>query len=453
MKNIFYNKYTTTKKVLIALTFFFTLIMFIVFQLAFLNNTKNVIESWLDSESNNLKQGNLLPVMTKAERLISKSSLLDGFIIIEKLETPFSSDSETKILMEVGKKFAVNSDLNQKISFKNGISYYFKYSLPLNKVIIFKTKFSFWGNLIITISLIISIYLSIMYYLIYTESNRRFLIFKNSLESISSNNKTIEFLSDEAPYFIKAWNEANLKIEQQAEALKVAAYTQSQIDLATQLAHDIRSPLSALNLVTNSLKNIPEEHSFIIKNSIQRINQIALDLLKKSDQKNTSDEVTNHINSPIEINKIIENLVYEKNIEYKEKKNIIIKPEFSKKNIFLSQVKPSDISRILSNFVNNSVEAIEDKSGLIEVGLKFDNSSLIIYVKDNGPGIQEKVLNKLGKEKVSLGKNLSQQHSGSGIAVLNARKLIEQSGGELVFFSSHDSGTEFQLKFSLNLVS
>src|SRR3954468_20173257 len=54
--------------------------------------------------------------------------------------------------------------------------------------------------------------------------------------------------------------------------------TQSQI--AMQVAHDIRSPLTALNIALNSMSQIPDEQLRLLQQAIKRINEIADDLLK-----------------------------------------------------------------------------------------------------------------------------------------------------------------------------
>jgi signal transduction histidine kinase len=54
-----------------------------------------------------------------------------------------------------------------------------------------------------------------------------------------------------------------------------------------QVAHDIRSPLSALSMIVGTLKDLPEEKRILIRNATQRINDIANGLLQKS--KSTSE--------------------------------------------------------------------------------------------------------------------------------------------------------------------
>ena len=65
------------------------------------------------------------------------------------------------------------------------------------------------------------------------------------------------------------------------ESMSVELENSATINIARQVAHDIRSPLSALNIVASTLHDVPESKRKLIGNAISRINQIANDLLAK----------------------------------------------------------------------------------------------------------------------------------------------------------------------------
>src|SRR5262249_13643075 len=54
------------------------------------------------------------------------------------------------------------------------------------------------------------------------------------------------------------------------------------MEIAAQVSHDIRSPLSALNMIMGTLQSLPEEKRLIIRNATQRINDISNQLLQKA---------------------------------------------------------------------------------------------------------------------------------------------------------------------------
>jgi signal transduction histidine kinase len=96
------------------------------------------------------------------------------------------------------------------------------------------------------------------------------------LSSINLNGKLSEIIEIESSLKFYGDEIGRLRnLEMKSESLRVLS------EVASQVAHDIRSPLSALNMVSSELGEVPEEKRLLIRNSIQRINDIANDLLAK----------------------------------------------------------------------------------------------------------------------------------------------------------------------------
>src|SRR5690606_35804300 len=102
-------------------------------------------------------------------------------------------------------------------------------------------------------------------------------------------------------------------------------FAQNQVDnqtilkqslLAVQIAHDIRSPLSALQMATKYVAHFPEKERVIVRNAIQQMNDVANNLLNRYKQ-NANGDSTDQV-CPELIFVIIENILSEKRYEYKE---------------------------------------------------------------------------------------------------------------------------------------
>lgn len=219
---------------------------------------------------------------------------------------------------------------------------------------------------------------------------------------------------------------------------------------AKQVAHDIRSPLSALNMVTSSLQGLESEQKELIKSSIQRINDIANDLLKKgkSSPVENSDPSAN-INEveTVLINPLVDSIITEKRLQFNNKTNLNIAASTNQVYGSFIHINSSDLKRVLSNLINNSVEAIDKKSGTIEVFLDSNTQFALIKIKDNGPGIPPHILDKLGIESVTYGKDSTD--SGSGLGVLHAKKTIESMQGQFSITSKLGVGTEVTISLPL----
>lgn len=221
-------------------------------------------------------------------------------------------------------------------------------------------------------------------------------------------------------------------------------------DITRQVSHDIRSPLAALNMTVNGMsENLPEEKKVVIKNSIERINDIANDLLRRSKQPLYSEKPEHAASKNLNHEPIlstINSIVIEKKIQFEKNRNVEIilrKPNCEE---IYSNICAASLKRIISNVVNNSFEAIQSlPKGTIFVSVSITtNNEIEISVVDNGNGIPEEILIQLGKHEVTSKKQNSIE-GGSGIGLLNANKLINSWNGRLIVQSNLSLGTEVKI--------
>lgn len=214
-------------------------------------------------------------------------------------------------------------------------------------------------------------------------------------------------------------------------------------ELAAQVSHDIRSPLSALNMILGTLDQLPEEKRQLIKNATQRINDIANGLLHKGKEVSgasihaTQLDVERSI-EPIMLISLLDSIVSEKRIQFRNRMEVEIHSDLNNGYGLFSIVDVADLSRVISNLVNNSIEAFSGP-GQVTVLLEPTSTQVMIKVQDNGKGIPPEVLARLGERGVTHGKNNTE--SGSGLGVYHARKAIEESGGTFKIESEIGVGT------------
>lgn len=225
------------------------------------------------------------------------------------------------------------------------------------------------------------------------------------------------------------------------ENLMNAVKDASTINMSKQVAHDIRSPLSALKLITHDLTQIPEERKALLKAALQRIQDISNNLL--IDSKKVTD--TNKKNNLIELPLCLENIIAEKRIQYTDKKNIEFNVNIQNKdNKIFIQGEEIEFGRLISNLVDNSVEAIGSKNGTIQVDLSSKNHELLLLIEDNGTGIPEEFINKIGSRGATFGKS-----NGSGLGIFHAKSSIESWNGKFLITSSLKHGTKIEITLPL----
>ena len=201
--------------------------------------------------------------------------------------------------------------------------------------------------------------------------------------------------------------------------------------VAKQAAHDIRSPLSALNILSRTcLNEMPEEARELMAAAIQRINEIANDLLN-SPSAHVAVEPSGCLVE--QIKQIIE----EKRLVYKGVQIDLVTHADGQTTCDLSR---ADLQRIVSNLLNNAIEASEDRKGPITVEVRIYPFFVDIVIEDKGKGIPQQLLAEIGKEGFSFDK------AGTGLGVFHAKSTLMSLGGALDVSSTMRVGTKVSMR-------
>jgi len=264
-------------------------------------------------------------------------------------------------------------------------------------------------------------------------ANVEALMLKNDKCNLDDNFSTQEFI------FLQRFIVNAFEVKEQKEKAQQALF-----NLTTQVAHDIRSPLAAINTAVSNVTSIPENKRIMIRNAANRINDIANNLLLQS-KNNFSDsrEITIDKNdSPELIFVVLDNIVAEKRYEY-DKTNINIKLNGSEcsYNCF-SNINLGSFKRVLSNLINNSIEAISS-SGTIVISLTCNATNVEIIIEDNGCGIPSHILPNITEQGFSFNKR-----NGAGFGLSYAKQYLEQIKGSIHIESKEQIGTKIIIRLA-----
>lgn len=240
--------------------------------------------------------------------------------------------------------------------------------------------------------------------------------------------------------YIKNIENKTSELKEAMLKLKQSEIDSALMDLSKQLAHDIRSPLLALEFASATTACIPEEKRIIIRQASQRIKDISNNLLI-----NTADRTNHSGENPLSVwlvSNLVETIISEKRAQFYNKKDIKIISDFEENSYGLfARINASDFKRVLSNLINNSVEAMENNQGIIRIGLcKDDKNTIIISIEDNGKGMSIDTLNKAGQKGFSFGKE--GQNQGFGLGLSHAISTIESWNGTVKMHSEKHIGTK-----------
>jgi signal transduction histidine kinase len=235
-------------------------------------------------------------------------------------------------------------------------------------------------------------------------------------------------------FFLYRFIESNL-IKPTITKIIESEKNEAQKLLMRQFAHDIQSPISAIEVAIEHTKDLPFESRELLSVALSRITSISKDLLEKEQSKNRT--------CSLSVKSLVDQIIREKSLEYSSL-NIIFSfiPEENLGEVFVSN---HNLYRVLSNLINNSIEASKDNS-VIEINILafYRNKSLQLSVKDNGKGVEGKNIPSI------LRGEFSSKINGFGLGISGAKKWIDKNNGVLQMSSVLNKGTTIDLMLPVN---
>ncbi len=214
-------------------------------------------------------------------------------------------------------------------------------------------------------------------------------------------------------------------------------------ELASQVAHDIRSPLTALRSIASDSVAVGPDQKRTLMTVIDRITGIADNLLRtrREIQEATGNGKGKSGELSYLVSDAVENLISEKREHFRSRQGLRIEFDPSDDNIgVFTAIDRTQLLSTLSNLIDNAIESIPSE-GSVSISLKNVSSDCCeITVSDTGRGMSEDDLVKLGTKNFTRGKT-----SGSGLGFYQAKEFLSKVGGEIQAFSKLGEGTSISL--------
>jgi two-component system, NtrC family, nitrogen regulation sensor histidine kinase NtrY len=232
-------------------------------------------------------------------------------------------------------------------------------------------------------------------------------------------------------------------IEDLTEVLKVSRIKTWQ-EAAQQIAHEIKNPLTPIQLATQRLKRKFHAH----KDVGQIITECTETILN---QVSTIKDLVSHFSEfakmpevkieQIDLNQLVERIVTLYRMSYQQVSFSCSLESF----LPLLKFDRKKLERVLVNLLDNSVRALkkaEKPSIEIKTTFKTKQNHLEFVISDNGPGIPKEVKDKLFLPYIST----SSKNMGLGLAIVH--EIISQAGGSIRLVPT-ERGTIFQITIPL----
>ena len=261
------------------------------------------------------------------------------------------------------------------------------------------------------------------------------------------NNEPITWThDDEIGLLVGEYNKMLNELEKSADLLARSERESAWRDMAKQVAHEIKNPLTPMRLSIQHLQRAMQTHAANLNELTLRVTATLLEQI--DNLSHIASEFSNFavmpkaVNEHIELNDILENVAS----LFKENEEAAIKLILPDEKILIFADK-NQLLRVFNNLVKNALQAIpSDRPGNVEITLEKAEHRAIVKVKDNGIGIPDDQ-----KEKVFV-PNFTTKSSGMGIGLAMAKNIVESTGGYIWFETTLNEGSTFFVEFPVEQI-
>jgi two-component system nitrogen regulation sensor histidine kinase NtrY len=251
---------------------------------------------------------------------------------------------------------------------------------------------------------------------------------KNEKIVIEANSKEINLL-------IKAYNGMVDKLEESASKLAQSEREQAWREMAKQVAHEIKNPLTPMRLTVQSFQRKFDGNDPLLK---QKLDDYSKTLIQQIDTMSAvASAFSNFASMPAQQN---ENLnvvdVVELALDIFNEEYIVFQ---SSKEDIISKLDRTQLIRIITNLVKNAIQSIpeEQLDKAIIVSVEKVEDEVIILVKDNGVGIDADSIEHIFEPKFTT------KTSGMGLGLGIIKNIIENYKGTITFETQVGKGSTF----------
>jgi signal transduction histidine kinase len=270
----------------------------------------------------------------------------------------------------------------------------------------------------------------------------RFVTERLRRTTLTGINEPLQYSSgDEIGKLVSEYNKMLLKLEESKKALAQTEKEAAWREMAKQVAHEIKNPLTPMKLTLQHLNMRLSEMEKSERLKFEKsINSLLHNIDTLSDIATSFSDYA-HMPVPEEEKFNIVWLLKESINIYINNREIEFHTDLPDEEILVVG-DPNWIGRSVSNLIINGIQAVEEGvKPIIRLSLRLTSlKRVLIAVEDNGKGIPENI-----REKVFM-PNFSTKYSGSGIGLAIAKRAVEHAGGKLWFETKIGFGTSFYIE-------
>lgn len=253
--------------------------------------------------------------------------------------------------------------------------------------------------------------------------------------------------SDEIGELVKEYNKMVQKLDESAEAMAKTEREGAWRQMARQVAHEIKNPLTPMKLsiqylqkaIDNNSSNVKELTANVARTLVEQIDHLS----KIASDFSQFANIGNPRNEVFDLHDVLHSLL--SLYESTERLELQWHPVSQRAMLFSDRTQ---LNRLFTNLFQNAIDAADDQEiRRVEIREHIDGDFIIISLKDNGIGIPTAMRDKI------FTPNFTTKSSGTGLGLAMSKSIAEQAQGDIWFETTDGEGTTFFVKLPLLRVS
>ena len=299
---------------------------------------------------------------------------------------------------------------------------------------------------IINLNAFIFLIAGIVAFFITNRITRSFSFISNKMKEVNlgKENEAIKWKkNDEIGELVKEYNKMVAKLDGSAAALAKSEREGAWREMARQVAHEIKNPLTPMKLslqylqraIDNNSGNINELSRSVATTLVEQIDHLS----QIAGQFSQFANIGNPRNEIFDLNESLRMTIQLHSME----ENVVLEWTPVKESVLVNADK-THINRLFTNLIQNATQAVPGNiKAHIEINEIIQEGAILITIKDNGNGIPAGMRSKI------FTPNFTTKTSGTGLGLAMCKGIVEQSKGDIWFKTKEGEGTIFFVKLPM----
>ncbi len=257
---------------------------------------------------------------------------------------------------------------------------------------------------------------------------------------LEKRNKKIEIdsSSEEIATLVNSYNSMIDELEESAVKLAKSEREQAWREMAKQVAHEIKNPLTPMRLSVQSFQRKFDPNDPIIH---QKVDEYSKTLIQQIDTMSSiASAFSNFAKMPAQQNETL-NVVNIVRLAVDIFSEGYISFHAEEEEI-IAKFDRTQLIRVVTNLVKNAIQSIpEGRKPKINVSVTSQDENVDILVSDNGIGVSDEINLKIFEPKFTT------KSSGMGLGLAMVKNIVETYNGSITFTSQLGKGTTFKVSF------